>query len=338
MRDFRRDVDFLVVGGLVRYVPYAELVNRPHVICDGSTRKSTVLTLSHWPDSGTPPEIMADLSAEIVLKYLQSPDLHVDVDAVSNDHFDLDGFMSVWAMVHPAAALADPSLVAEVARAGDFACTTDRRAARIAFALGSFRHDGDKPTELFVDLLDRFGDLAAHIEDYADRWKDEDEQLEATEAALDAGTIHIEEDLEVDLAIVTIDPSVSLWGEHRFSILGRSPCHPIPLHNRTERFRVLYRHGEWAGLVNRFESWVQYQSRRVLPRVDLTKLASELSEIDDHPWTFAWPRVQNPPTSWLTSWAPSRVPFKELRERIREALVAAEDIFDPYATTPTRYR
>lgn len=321
----------------MRFVPYAELVHLPHVICDGTTRRSTVLTLSHWPDSGTPPELMADLSAEITLKYLQSPEHHVDVDAVSNDHFDLDGFMSVWAMVHPEAALADPSLVVEVARAGDFACTTDRRAARIAFALGSFRRDGEKPTERFHELLPRFGDLAEHIEDHIDLWRDEDDQLEATEAALADGTISIDENVELDLAIVSIDPSVSLWGEHRFSILGRSPCHPIPLHNRTERFRILYRQGDWVGLVNRFESWVQYQSRRVLPRVDLTTLAAELSAIDDHEWTYAWPRVRNPPTAWLTSWAPSRIPFDELRERIEAALAAAEDVIDPYATSAIRY-
>lgn len=321
----------------MRYVPYADLVGLPNVICDGTTRKSTVLTLSHWPDSGTPPELMADLSTEIVLNYLRSPEHHVDADAVSNDHFDIDGFMSVWAMTHPDAALANPSLVAEVARAGDFACTTDRRAARIAFALGSFRRQDDKPAELYLELLPRFADLAEHIEDHADLWAAEDEQLEATEAAFGAGHIGIEENPDLDLAIVTIDPSVRLWGDHRFSILGRSPCHPIPLHNRTERFRILYRQGEWAGLVNRFETWVQYQSRRVLPRVDLSGLASELSARDNHEWTFAWPRIKNPPTSWLTSWAPSSIPFDELRERIESALMAAEDVFDPYATTATRY-
>jgi hypothetical protein len=322
----------------VRYVPYSELVGLSHIICDGSTRKSTMLTLSHWPDSGTPADLLADLSAEIVLRYLRSPAHHVDVDAVSNDHFDLDGFMSVWAMVNPEAALAAPELVSEVARAGDFACTSDRRAARIAFALGSFRREDDKPAEQYLELLPRFADLAEHIEDHGQLWEDEDEELEATEAAFDARQISIEENVDLDLAIVTIDPSIWLWGEHRFSILGRSPCHPIPLHNRTDRFRVLYRQGDWAGLVYRFESWVQFQSRRVLPRVDLTELATALSGRDEHEWTFAWPRQRNPPTAWLTSWAPSRIPFDEIRERIELALSAGEDVFDPYATTPVRYR
>jgi hypothetical protein len=320
----------------VRYVPYSELVGLPHVIVDGATRKSTVLTLSHWPASGTPPELLADLSAEVVLRYLRSPAHHVDADAVSNDHFDIDGFMGVWAMVNPEAALADPALVAEVARAGDFGATTDRRAARVAFAIGSLRTDDDKPAERYLDLLPRFGDLATHIEDHADLWRDEDEQLEATEAAFAAGQITIEEDEELDLAVVTIDPSLFLWGEHRFAILGRSPCHPIPVHNRTDRFRVLYRQDRFYGLVYRFESWVQYQSRRVLPRVDLTVLADELTALDELEWTYAWPRSKNPPTAWLSPWAPSSLPFAEVRERIEDALRKAETAFDPYSM-PIRY-
>jgi hypothetical protein len=291
-------------------VPYSELVGLPHVICDGATRKSTVLTLSHWPSSGTPPELLRDLSAEIALAYLRSPEHHVDasVDAVSNDHFDIDGFMSVWALCNPDAALADPSLVAEVARAGDFACTDDRRAARIAFALGSFRTGAEKPTERYLDLLPRFAELAANIEDHAALWTAEDEAMDRTEAAFAAGQITIEEDVDLDLAVVTIDPSLFLWGEHRFSILGRSPCHPIPVHNRTDRFRVLYRQGDWFGLVYRFESWVQYQSRQALPRVVLTGLAAELTALDQHEWTYGWPRSKNPPTVWLSSWQPSTIP------------------------------
>lgn len=321
----------------MRYVPYSELTGVPHVICDGAPRKSTVLTLSHWPNSGTPAALLRDLSAEIALAYLESPSHHVEADAVSNDHFDIDGFMSVWALCNPAEALADRELVAEVARAGDFARTDDRRAARIAFAIGSLRTVDEKPVERYLDLLPRFGDLAAHIEDHQGLWRDQDEALDRTEAAFAAGQITIEEDEDLDLAVVTIDPGVFLWGEHRFSILGRSPCHPMPVHARTDRFRLLYRQDRFFGLVYRFESWVQYQSRTVLPRVILTSLAEELSARDEVQWTFAWPRSKNPPTAWLSPWAPSTLPFAEVRERIAAALGDPEaETISPY-TRPIRY-
>lgn len=321
----------------MRYVPYADLVGVPNVIVDGTTRKSTVLTLSHWPGSETPPDLLRDLSAEIVLAYLRSPEHHVDVDAVSNDHFDLDGFMGVWAMVNPADALANAELVAEVARAGDFAKTTSRTAARVAFTLGALRADEDaNQTAEFQRFLPIVGDVLADVGAFAARWRAEDESLDATERAFDEGRITIEEDEELDLAVVTIDAGANLWGKHRFSLMELAPCHPIAVHNRTDRFRVLYRHGDWVGLNHRFESWVQYQSRQVLPRVDLTALAAELTDVDDHEWSYAWPRSKNPPVPWLTSWQPSRIPFPELRERIEDALRAAETVFSPYST-PMRY-
>src|SRR3954463_15141316 len=103
----------------MRFVPYEELGEQPNVIVDGSGTPSTVLTLSHWPGSRVPPSLAADLSAEIVVRYLEQPELHVDVDVVSNNHFDQDGLMGVWALVEPEQALTHRELLIDVARAGD---------------------------------------------------------------------------------------------------------------------------------------------------------------------------------------------------------------------------
>ena len=77
----------------MRYVPYDELRSEPNVIVDGSATGGTLLTLSHWPKSGTPLELAADTSAEIVFNHLDRPSTHVDVNAVSNNHFDEDGLI-----------------------------------------------------------------------------------------------------------------------------------------------------------------------------------------------------------------------------------------------------
>lgn len=123
----------------LRYRPYHEMGGVPNVIADCHPRRSTVLTLSHWPDSETPLPLRRDLSAEIALAYLARPDQHLAAEVASNNHFDIDGFMAVWALCHPDDALADPHLMVEVARAGDFGWTGDDRAARVAFALGQVR-------------------------------------------------------------------------------------------------------------------------------------------------------------------------------------------------------
>ena len=85
----------------MHYVPYHRLGNIPNIIVDGAANESTLLTLSHWPQSGTPWALKDDLSAQIVFRYLDQPAFHVAVDAVSNNHFDEDGLISLFALLHP---------------------------------------------------------------------------------------------------------------------------------------------------------------------------------------------------------------------------------------------
>src|SRR5688572_31056596 len=84
-----------------QYVPYDELGDRPNIIVDGAANPHTLITLSHWPDSNTPEVLKDDLSAQIVFRYLDRPDSWVDVDAVSNSHFDEDGLVGVYSVLNP---------------------------------------------------------------------------------------------------------------------------------------------------------------------------------------------------------------------------------------------
>jgi hypothetical protein len=70
------------------------------------------------------------------------------------------------------------------------------------------------------------------------------------------------------------------WSERqvpRFNSTAPGAVHPMAVHNATDRFRVLYRRGHRYVLELRYETWVQYVSRRTLPRPDLGPLAADLS-------------------------------------------------------------
>lgn len=261
----------------MRFVPYDELGDEPNVIVDGSGTASTVLTLSHWPGSRVPSSLAADLSAEIVVRYLEQPDHHVDVDAVSNNHFDQDGLMGVWALVEPEGALAHRDLVIDVARAGDFTWSHGRDAARIAFTIGSLldrRTASGDPYEEFLPLVPQ---LLDDIGSFRDLWVDEDAFLDATNGAIDGGDITIEEHPSLDLAVVTTPPQPER-SYHRFTQHRKAPLHPMAVFNRTDMTRIAYLCDRSYAVELRYESVVQFVSRRILPRPDLTPLADRLNQ------------------------------------------------------------
>src|SRR5687768_1250126 len=115
----------------MEYVAWDELGGRPSIIVDGYPAEGTVLTLSHWRGSGSPEELADDLSTQIAFRYLDRPDLAVDAEAVSNNHFDEDGLCGIFAVLHPGEALARRDRLIQVASTGDFDTFQDRDMARV---------------------------------------------------------------------------------------------------------------------------------------------------------------------------------------------------------------
>lgn len=273
-----------------RFVDYEQTLDVPNIVVDGSANRATVLTLSHWPGAPTLDTLKRDLSAEIAFAYLEQPQTWVDVDVVTNNHFDQDGLVCVHTLVEPERSLEHRQLLIDVAAAGDFGTYTDRRAARASMVVAAWGDQGRGYAASLPELLP----LALDPGPYRDVWHTEDEQLTASEAAIADGTITIDEVPELDLAVVTIpEREPSRWG-HRFTHQRFDGVHPMALHNATERFRVLVLHGHRYCFADRYETWVQYQSRPTLDRIDLRPLAERLSELDDVEWTAGAPTQLTP--------------------------------------------
>ena len=151
----------------MRFVPHNQAA-MPHIVVDGGPNAHTLLTLSHWPRSGTPAELKADTSAEIAFKYVDSPRLHVSCDAVTNNHFDQDGLIGAFALIDTTNAARHRDLLIDVATAGDFGVFRSRDAARINFVVSALSDPAISPlpkdlfrlpypqtaAELYVRMLD----------------------------------------------------------------------------------------------------------------------------------------------------------------------------------------
>jgi hypothetical protein len=271
----------------MKFVPYYEL-NVPNIIVDGASNTQTILTLSHWPKSHTPSELKEDLSAQIVFHYLDQPRFHVDVEAVSNNHFDEDGLVGLFAILNPEKANYWRELLIDIAAAGDFGTYQFPEAARIAFTIAAFadkekspfpreifRQDYSQTTAaLYIEMLKLLPEIISNPEKFRRMWKPQEEDLQSSETAIRTGAIRIEEFPSIDLAIVTVPPEIV-------------ECHPLALHNATSRFRILTMKGHQYEFRYRYESWVEYVSKPVMGRVDLDSLVESLNtEEQNGTWKF----------------------------------------------------
>jgi hypothetical protein len=284
------------------YVPYREAAGAANIVIDGTPNDNTALPLSHWPKSGTPWELKADTSVEVVFNYLDSPGHHVAVAPVTNDHFDEDGMIGLWCMIHPEAAQEARDLLCDASRVGDFATYRDRRAARMAFAISRLvdrelspwgreafpKAYPDYCAMTYSRLLEMFCGLLGDLEGHRSLWEDEDALLSASEKALECGEATIEEIRTADLAVVRVPPDWPERPAHRFTQQRRVMIHPMAVHNQTASNRVVTFCGDRVTFTYRYESWVQMVSHRPPARVDLKAVAGDLTEREagGHAWSF----------------------------------------------------
>jgi hypothetical protein len=269
-----------------RFAPHEELGGSPHVVVDGAALEGTVLSLSHWPDSGTPPALAADTSAAIVDRYLRAGAAGPEVGVATNNHFDEDGLFGLWLLLErPGDSDPRRALALAAAEAGDFGTWRDPWAARCALAAMAMAERGTTPFPavlralapnasrdpsgaIYAALLPHVGRLLGDPGRYRRFWAPGWQRAEADMALLEAGAATIEEVPEADLAIVRAPRELD----------------PLAVNPRTGRMRVLSATPDgMLCLRHRYETWVVYVSRPLAPRVDLAPLLPRLQEEERRP-------------------------------------------------------
>ena len=103
----------------MQFIPFAQLNHRQDVVVvDAFHPRGWALT--HWRGASKLPELHDDTSTGIVLNALENAHPSTQLPYVSNNHFDIDGFLGVWALHHPSLALKNAPTLRRAALIGDF--------------------------------------------------------------------------------------------------------------------------------------------------------------------------------------------------------------------------
>ena len=135
----------------LRFEPYGATADVANIVVDGAPNASTVLTLTHWPGIAQPPGLAADLSAEMAFRYLDQRPEHDPASVVTNNHFDQDGLVGIFALTNPEEARRHRDVLIDVAAAVSW-----RRPDRLQLAASlNCRDRCNRPSSVGIEAVRR---------------------------------------------------------------------------------------------------------------------------------------------------------------------------------------
>jgi len=129
------------------------------IFCDGAAdhayRSGVDLELSHWLPNRTPKRFKADSSTEICLNFAAAGEDLDAYDLALNNHVDIDGVLSIFAVVEPGLAQTHRATLVQAAESGDFMAWADGPAMALCQALKLLqrRMAGADPCDTYAACL-----------------------------------------------------------------------------------------------------------------------------------------------------------------------------------------
>jgi hypothetical protein len=278
----------------------ADLQNVDKIIVDGN-KCGAGIQLSHWPGNTTPAQFKADLSVEIVLRLLFSPEpcIHrFDFDLVTNDHYDTDGLLAIWALLNPATSLEHVSALQAAAEAGDFYEFTSPKAVQFDLIVRAFESLESSPIAAEIAclpsaqrwqivterLLSEMPGLLYEPQRYRHLWEEDYRKLLEMISTLQRGSIEVREWPAEHLSVIS----------SRFSLNHFSRNLAARGHRILETVRQ--RDGSTYELYYREFLWYDIVVRSRTPKHVLFCAAEKLNEMESPEVCGSW---------GVTRWSPA---------------------------------
>lgn len=197
------------------------------------------LSLSHWPGNDSPAELKADTTTEMAFKLIESPDAQKyleGIEIVANNHFDADGLLACFVLLHPDKAVHYKQLLIDTAITGDFGEFTSEDALKTECVIrniedpektivkGAFCDPDFKRIvqDLYVRSFHLLPELLRDVDKYEHIWKDDFRWYETSQASF-----------------VSQNSVFSNYGDCNLSIIeSANPLHPIAI-NANSGFDII---------------------------------------------------------------------------------------------------
>ncbi len=102
------------------FIPFYDIKQYPNQVLIVDAHHPQGFDLSHWRGAPVPSGCEADTSTEIVIKAIEKGIPELERPYVTNNHYDIDGFLGVWSVFNPELAIASKDLLIEMAQIADF--------------------------------------------------------------------------------------------------------------------------------------------------------------------------------------------------------------------------
>ena len=283
----------------MRFEFYSDAIaDVPKLSVDGTV--DNAIHFSHWNGNHTPESVKADTSTETVLNVVAAPnrlELTRSIDLVTNNHFDTDGLLSVWAMLTGERALSLRDRLIPAAEAGDFSEFSSVDAVRVSIVIQGSDSPIDKSgsplaaqlagkpvsdeAQQYVLVLPHVEDVITNIDQYESLWRGPWKRIEIALDSFAKGTSRVEEIDDAKLSVVTL--AREAFGPSGF----KSDQHSAPFtaisHNaHGELFLIATPLNDgWAYRIDYpYYSWAETVVRPKIARRELSELMNQLNELE----------------------------------------------------------
>lgn len=269
------------------FLPFHDISRENPCAVVDARHPEAAATLSHWRGAEVPDALRADTSTEIAVKAAIAGHPSSKLPYVSNNHFDVDGCLGIWALLNPLLAAKYKDVLIQAAQIGDFReYLSEHPASDLALKLVCwinaleqerfYRPFGRKEEavtcipkyEFFLPLI---GEFLNNPEQQRSIWQPEyDQVMTGLDQIKSQGQALLVEDIR--LLIIEVPEPI-----HYYALFSQfSSVDLVLMMYADNRYELEYK----------YTGWIDTVSRNQFPRLPFDRLVSRLNELETSPLSW----------------------------------------------------